>query len=356
MRATSCLFLLAALAACHKAHPAAGPAAGPVAPAQIALRPPDRIDDAVSVWRCGEAFFKQERWQAEESVLFLGEPETFQGFDLACMYFLQYPDLQPAVQFSCAIRVRTAESRLKYALSHPDRYVRLQALVLLMRVRAPSSVCKQFVALTGLRTSETDSRARALLEELGSCFAPSVLLQRMKSIRSACDAEWLCMAVGMLGIREALPYLTEAAEADLMPDNLAAERAIERFEGVEADRALAATVAAWHYSVSMHAAEALLKRSPDLLHDTLRSSPAPESLDYFQGLYLARLNDPSAVPILCRTVGKVGIIDDEMFQHIGRLAAEEHRAIVENLPTLVRPEQRAMAEGALAAFTERIKK
>ena len=111
---------------------------------------------------------------------------------------------------------------------------------------------------------------------------------------------------------------------------------------------------AWRFNASLAAASALFTRSPELLRSTLLSADPPKNMLCWKGVYLATLEDPRAVPILCETVPKRFMMDDSMFDAIERLAQPEHLPAVAALLASVREEQRERAARAVAAVRARL--
>jgi hypothetical protein len=108
------------------------------------------------------------------------------------------------------------------------------------------------------------------------------------------------------------------------------------------------------YNADERAATALLRRNRQLLRQTLHENDPPAAAQYLKGLFLARCDDPEAVPILRHCVGKYQISDKEMFRQIARLARREDLPIVTALPAHVRADQLPAAMQAVEAVRQRL--
>jgi len=259
-------------------------------------------------------------------------------------HFLDDPCLKSAVQFGCVRSPHPFEDRLEESLAKEPGIFRLPALVLLMRVHAPASVELQWRILQDLR-DQAEPGAAALLDDLASPFSEAAIHYALEAAPPGDPyqddpiLEWNARAAGVLRYRRALPALVRLSRSSHLQGSLAAERSLEDFDGTDGDQALAQCLLGWQYDASLRAGRALLDRNKALLVDVLRSTLVPERFRYWQGIFLARAGDPSALPILCETVPRVSSIDREMFDQIEALAGEGDLPLLRTLPTLVRPDQ-----------------
>jgi hypothetical protein len=314
----------------------------------------DPVVDAIQVWRLGEKYLP-----ADDSDPWV-EPPSFDRVDGATRGFLEHPSLNSAVQFSCAVHRKPYESALEAALKEARPELRLQALVVLLRVKAPRSVDLQWKALRELDLN--DERAQALIAELKKEFDSEKLQAGLKKNPPAdryeddLKLEWTIRAAGVSTADATLERLKELSRSDNLGVSLAAQASLQDFPGKAGDEALIYCLLGWKYDAYVRAANALLKRNPALLNEALTSHVAPDDCRYHQGLFLARCNNSDAVPILCDKVGMISMIDGEMFDHIGRLAKEDHWPLVKSLASQVRPDQRDKAEQIVKTVRERLKK
>jgi hypothetical protein len=324
----------------------------------------DPLTDAVRVWRRGVDSFDGNAPSPRGSGRTGGHGLVlFTGIDLQTRDFLRHPNLKPVVQFSCARVATPYEDALEEVLAGGTPEVRLQALAVLMRLRAPSSVALQWKVLNELRLLDDRPAWQPLLVEWASCFEPGPLMKKVREVppqdrydNSAATRPylWSIRALGVIGHREALPRLAELSRSDHLYTSLAAERSIEDFTGPEAERALVECLLGWQYDAYVRAGHALLDRNRDLLRAALRSADPPEGRRYWQGIFLARCDDPAAVPILCQAAPNVALVDREIFAHIARLGQAEHRTMIESLLRRVRKDQRELAEKTVSEYLRRI--
>lgn len=312
---------------------------------------------AARVWRLGPDAIERPD---QSGLIRDDDGRPFTGIDVRTLWFLGYPSLRPAVQFSCTGTDHPYEDALVAALESGSPAMRLQALTVLMRVRAPSSVPLQWRTLQALDVPDASPGTRALPEALRLEFSPDWLLPAIAAPppadRYADDRRlaWAIRAAGATRLHAALRRLRTLSRGENLDASLAAEASLEEFEGAAGDEALVDCLLGWQYDAYARAGYALLKRNPELLRATLRSASAPAKDRYQQALLLAKLEDPAAVPILCETVEKIAVVDDEMFDAIARLARREHLSSVEALPTHVREEQREQAEAVRTAVRARL--
>ncbi|MCH5372663.1 MAG: hypothetical protein JJ992_01700 [Planctomycetes bacterium] len=318
--------------------------------------------DALGVWRRGGDYFPNNVVYADDGRGAVdGGDAPFVRIDRRTGRFLKHPHTKPAVQFGCAVIATPYEDALEQALLQGSDETKLQALVVLMRLRASHSVPEQWKTLQYLQQRDDRPEWQPLLVELESCFAPERLMKaaallppKDDYLRPSAEYEWTLRALGVIAHRPALPRLTELSRHANLHTSLAAERSLEDFTGEEANDALESCLLGWRYDAYLRAAHALLKRDPDRLHRVLRDAKAPEEARYQVGLSLARFDDPAAVPILCEQVPRIAIKDAAMFQQISRLGLPEHREMIDSLPRRVREEQRPLAEQAVKQYHERL--
>ena len=338
---------------------------------------------AIQVWRLGSRWFdvpaapappsshvageiveegelEDEEIEEGEEVLVAPTHTVFRGLDRHSASFLRPPVYaQGAVQFSCAVTAWPDEAHHVNALSDEDPLVRLQALVVLMKVRAPRSIEAQWQTLQGLDALPDEPGAARLLGELFAAFAYPALRPHLARTPPESDydddhaQQWAARAAGLLQQWDALPRLRVLSGSMNLGTSLAAERALVMFPGPEADQALRHCVVVGRYNAWIHAASALFRRDPRLLEETLLHDD-PQGARYQVAIFLGRLGNPLCVPMLCEEVARVNRIDEEMFALIEALAEDTHRALVRALPARVRPDQRDRAEAVRAAVLRRL--
>jgi len=347
----------------------------------------DLVADALQVWRRGANYFNKPPVQpspgqhVEELVKLPEDPvanfdsshkklEVFLGFTADTEAFLNAPHLAPGVQFSCAVGIRPVEPALIKAMKEsPDPEIQVQALVLLLRVQSPSTVESQWATLQKLKALDRGSRWKELLSEMERVFDPNVLQARLadwsppKLVKEMdrygdlpAATVWAMRAAGLMQCKELLPKLKEWSINNHLDTSLEAERSLENFTpGPDADKALAYCVKGWQYNAAEKAAHTLLMRNPKLITETLLSMKPPGQSLYAYGLLLGQCGDPSAVPILCKTVKDISIVDGSMFHFIEKLAQPEHLDLIKALPNLVRPNQKPTADRVLKNVLNRLK-
>jgi hypothetical protein len=368
---------------------------------------PNPIVDAVQVWRLGEAYFTAgQRMTKEEAKAFDDameramknavvnpdgsisvpatepitvprrseiSPREFKQIDGPdTIPFLDGNSLKPVVQFSCARQSSAYEDALEVALENKDPEIRVQALAVLLRCKAAHSAAEQWKTLQDLKKVDKGPLWSTLLEEMETHFDARRLTEALKapppeegfysdsSLNGILERErqqnlyyWHVRATGARKLKEQLPRLAELSLSRGIYISLAAEKSLEDFEGNDGDQALARCLLGWRYNAYVHAADALLKRNKKLLENSLLQAAVPDDCRYIQGIYLAKCDNPEAVPILCETVGKVHIIDGSMFAEIARLATHAQQKVIVDLPSHVRPEQKARAEEIVKNYTAR---
>jgi hypothetical protein len=280
-----------------------------------------------------------------------GELGGFTGLeDGAARRFLESRDYKPAVQFGCGRSPHDFEESLEGELKAGTGESRLQALLLLLRARAPASVDLQWKALQELRR---DPAAGKLLGGLETQFSEEFVLGALEMAppenRYSRDPllEWYVRAAGVARILRALPTLVRLSRSGHLGTSLAAERSLEDFEGDAGDQALVQCLLGWQYDAYVRAGKALLGRNKGLLVEKLLGTLVPESCRYWQAILLARADEAESVPLLCETVTSVGLIDREMFDHIERLAREQDLPQVRLLAGRAREAQQERAAQVL---------
>ena len=322
----------------------------------------DPLRDAEGVWRHGKDFFDEDSVTMMLSISDdCDQQVAFSGIDLRTGSALAWPAVSEVVQFGCTGTYAPYEASLEAALRKGTPELKLQALAILMRLRAPSSVPLQQKVLAELRELKTRPGWRPLLEELAHCFDPDRLMRIVTQDPPAdrySSTErsylWSIRALGAIRHNAALPRLIVLSRSGQLYTSLAAERSIEDFCGEAAEQALVQCMLGWQYDAYKRAAYALLKRNKQLLQDTLLAATPPKRCRYQKALFLARCDDSASVPLLCAEVGSYQLIDGEMFDHIARLALRDHRELIERLPELVRADQRDRARSTVVKYLKRI--
>ncbi|MBL8736696.1 MAG: hypothetical protein JNL12_09740 [Planctomycetes bacterium] len=275
---------------------------------------------------------------------------------VALREFLESPEVADAVLSGCGEPPYPMEERLVSILDRGHDDERALALSVLVRVRAPRHIVRQWQSLHDLEQRHgADSAWSPLLAALREPFAPNQLGAVLRRERILdCVHPWAIRAVGVTGCRQLLPRVAVWARHADWSVAEAAETSLDEFTGLEADQALADCLVAFG-AVAGWAGHDLLRRDPALLTRTLLAAEVPASEQDRVGLLLARLEHPAAVPHLCASVGSRAIIGREMFDAIERLATADHWPLVEALPNSVRPEQRERATAVVTAVRARLK-
>jgi len=359
-------------------------------PATLGAEGSEAVTDAIQVWRRGGVYITSAPVRAKSAKAVQAEPteevedveeveelegpddiedaeaavpQVFRGMDERTGRYLTPPVyVQSAVQFSCGVSVNADEWWHTEALTSEDPLVRLQALVVLMKVKAPRTVAKQWQVLQGLDDLSPRPGLARLLGELHAAFEYPAL--KTDLLRSPPKGEyghdhaqqWALRAAGAARCWDALARLRDLSTNDNLDTSLAAERSLADFKGRAAEEALAHCVLGWRYNAWIRAAATLSRRDPVLLERTLLEAEIPQGARYQAAVFLGRLGNPRAVPMLCADVGGIALIDGEMFDLIESLAGPEHRALVEALPDGVREEQRERAEAVRASVLRRLAK
>jgi hypothetical protein len=363
---------LLAVAGCGSGAPAADPSAAGLHD--------DPVLRAVAVWENGAEgipppppplsppeeeqadLVRPEEAAVEEptSVVAADDEAPFRDFDPRVRRFLVSPYVDDAVQFSCVSQPFVDEDWVTAGLDDKDPEVRLRALVVMVRARAPRTVDRQWAVLDELRTGPRAVEFAQVTTRVETAFAPAALDRTLAEpppgteYSTPAAYQWALRAAGVTRHRDALARLAELSRADQLDVSLAAERSLEDFTGPEADAALARCVDGWQYNAAMKAAGALLKRDPERLRATLLASEPPVGQVYWKGIFLAHLEDRRGVPILCEEVPGLRRSDASMFDAIERLAGPEDLESVEALPGRVRDDQRPRAEEVVAAVRLRL--
>jgi hypothetical protein len=351
-------------------------ACGSGLPDETATASWQRIDEAARVWRKGAdawepppaapeaAMADSEVEEAEEVEPVPGESrrdreakERFERLDERAAWFLRTPYVVSAVQFSCAVSGSWGEDRITAALRGDDLALRLLALTILVRVKAPRTVEEQWATLEDCEALRGHDDLAWLLSEIRRAFSEGTLRATLaaeppkEQYGGAYPMEWACRAAGVRRHAALLPRLVELSRCDHLHVSLAAQRSLEDFPGREGDEALVACVLGWQYDAYRRSADALLGRNPALLEETLLAATAPDGCVYWQGVFLGRLGSPRAVPYLCQELPRYHIIDREMFDLVEALASAEHLDLIDALPGRARDDQQKRA----AAVREKVR-
>lgn len=280
---------------------------------------------------------------------------------LALRHFLASPFVDSAVPLGFLDTQLAMENRLVALLDSGHDEDRGLALAVLVRVRAPRHIVRQWRVIGELdQRHGSDPAWTPLLVALREPFLPdrleAALLPPPPSAPygSHGPSEWAARAVGVTECGSLLPQLAVRSRSANVFAAQAALCSLEEMRGPDADRALAGCLLAWGPG-SEQAARALWSRDPALLARTLLAAEVPAANRYFVGRLLADLEQPAAVPHLCATVGTMSRVDRGMFDAIERLATVDHWPLVEALPNTVRAEQQERAAAVVAAVRARLK-
>lgn len=262
--------------------------------------------------------------------------------------FLHRPLTKPAADSEIESPLTGHEDELERMLREGTIPLRAQALGILFKIKAPSSLGAQWRAIQDLR------RACPALEKplsrMAEAFEPKSI---MTALMRRLPDSWEIRAAGAIDLREALPRLGELTGNPHRERAMVALRSIEDFDGPEAEAELARCILHWnYYDVYSRGGEVLFRRNKDLLLEVLLAE-APEYSRWWQGLMLGRLGRVEAVPHLVSEVNELHTMDAEMFQHLERLAGPEHRDLILELPERVRPDQRRRAEEVVRSYLAR---
>ena len=273
----------------------------------------------------------------------------FTGFNGLSLAFLQHPLTQSAAGSEIESSLTGYEKELERMLREGTIPLRAQALGILFKVKAPSSLGVQWRAIQDMR--RVCPALEKPLSRMAEAFEPASI---MAALRSPRPHPWEIRAAAAIGLREALPRLGELTGDPDRERAMVALRSIEDFEGREAEAELARCVLHWnYYTVYSRGGQVLSRRNKDLLLEVLLAGGVPEHCRWWQGLMLGRLGRSEAVPLLVSEVNELHTMDSEMFQHLDRLASPEHRELILELPEKVRPDQRGRAEEIVRSYLAR---
>ena len=363
---------LAAACGSRGVAPAALPA---VALPPVTLPPASpTLDLAVRILREGAAALPQDEPAIEPEVL--TPPDDLAAFEaaevgeheptsltqsarlgpVALREFLYSPIVGSAVLSGCGASPCPMEERLVAILDRGHDEERALALAVLVHVRAPRHILRQWQVLHELdHRHGTDPAWSPLLAALREPFAPDQLEAVLRGERIIDRLHpWAIRAVGVTGCRQLLPRVAVWAGSAEVRIAQAAEHSLDEFPGPDADQALAECVRRFG-PVAGWAGHDLLRRDPVLLIRTLLAAEVPASERSLVGQLLAKLEHPAAVPHLCASVGGTAIVDRAMFDAIERLATVDHWPLVAALPSTVRAEQQERATAVVAAVRARLK-
>lgn len=400
------------LAACNRTKPIEVQGEPPI-PAQLEPAPELRLPvcpgapgsnlltDAVQVWFEGAAYIaRAEDYDFQE-------PKTqsfFAGITWETEWFLESPRVLPPVRLGCAECMMHEEATWEDALDSRNPLLRLQALVLLISVRASRSIRDQWRVLNELEQTLEDPLAQSLLASIRAEFRverlrpllelkePKLRARVFRSARSLPDLSvlreeqpsppirkdaywWALRAVGVAKVHRLIPYLATAATSKPEQSRYAAVLSLEELGGDAADAALMQCVLAWQSSGSEKAARVLLERNPELLERNLLSPmAAPESerlqdrATHLRALFLGRLGNPTSTTDLCeQLIMDPGVASEwylgrharirvraEMFDLVEKLATEDHRMLIDSLPDHVAEANQERAEEVRQNVFERL--
>jgi len=327
---------------CATAFVIAGVIALPSAAASSRFDParPRVRRDAVQLLVLGPEYLEGVELQGEES----DGPPAFDGLDTQVYSFLRYPLVQPAVWFGCGRYPADREARFVEALGGTNDRHALQALAILMHVRAPRYVPEQWQTL--LRLRKAHPRWASTLRRFFAAFAEENLLHAIGQNPStdpfARDyaLNWAIRAVGVTQRAKALPRLAELCAGDSVRASLAAWRSIGDFTGHASNTALATCVTGWPDNAGQRALDTLIDRDPDLARRTLVVMPLPPGRIDGYASRLSSLADTSAVPRLIEAFGAAGQAQGDVLQALELHAQPEHRPLLRTLLRDMTPQQR----------------
>ena len=238
----------------------------PALPARWTPSVTDPLVNATQVWRLGVGYFPlDDDEELQPPVEATPDEIVFAGINASTGSFLRYtPLLKPAVWFSCNRCISSDESALEKALTDGPPELKLQALAILMKVRAPGSVESQRKALGELSDRNDRPSWNDLLSEMDRCFSAAsihaALKQQVTVGRYETDngLSWSIQAAGIIQLKTALPQLAQLSVADNIDISLAAERSLEEFHGAEADAALKTCLLGWQYDAWIRAGRGAL--------------------------------------------------------------------------------------------------
>ena len=266
--------------------------------------------------------------------------------------------LKPVIQFSCVIPLTKKEDALEVDLMGKDNTKKLRALNKLLNLSAPSSVPLQYKAFLELKDQyeghDSIKRAKQAFNKKRIISVIEKMPPKEKFSADHLEFYWCIRAVGVLKMEESIPRLLRLSQADNLYTHLAAERSIEDFKGKKAEDALISVISYWRYDSFKRAANTMLKRNPALLSRELEKMTPPASYRHYYGLFLARCNNPQAIPHLCATVKDINRMDVEMFNHIARLGRRSDKQLILTLLKIVRTDQKDLAIKCINLYMKRI--
>lgn len=355
--------LVALLSACSREAPAPAIAASPAIADGLALALRIQRDGAGAL---PEAERKPQIVDGQEVWVFGGDESQLGGGPslFACVeitagglqQFLAHGRVADAVQFSCGSTEKPTEGLLEAALTNGSDTDAILALTTLVHRRAPRSFDDQWTTFCRLdHLHRAKPGWKDVLAAIRTQFEPATVDAHLaKHGPSGMPSQWFLRAAGLLRLTHQIPLLVQLSRGTNLDVSLAAERALEDFPSKVGDDALVQCLLGWQYDAFVRAANALARRNPKLLDETVAEVEVPSRNRYSIGLALAKAHRPSAVPHLCASVGEIQIVDGDMFDAIQRLATDAHWPLVEALPANVREEQRARAEAVVAAVKQRL--
>lgn len=329
----------------------------PGLPSGIDVEREDPVLDAARVWRLGHEYLEGPR----------ATDAKFAGVNVNCAsLFLTGTHFRPVVQFSCAVSPAETEDALTACVEKSeDPLERLQALVVLVKAEAPSSVEHQWQALQALKKLDAKEKGKlwtVLLEEIEARFSDERILKTIGQDPPADQYDsdnrayyWAIRAAGVRHSEAALERVKVLSRSVNLYASLAAEKSLGEYPGKAGDEGLAYCLTGWRYNAANKAGFRLAQRNPQMLVQTLTAAKIPEDFRWQAGLLYAMCDRAEAVPLLCASVGGRAIIDRDMFDQIARLTTKEQLDLVVALPDKVRPEQREKAQATLAKVRERLK-
>lgn len=343
----------------------------PEAVPAVVLPEPPALDLAVRILLEGAAALPEDdpamemRSLGGEQEVGAHEPTSLAQADRlgpsALRHFLTWPRVDDAVQFSCAVIRSPMEELLVTLLGSGHDEDRALALAVLVRLRAPRHIVRQWQVLQDLdQRHGRDPIWAPLLAALHEPFALGQLeavLRReppTSHYTSHLASEWALRAVGVTGCRQLLPRVVVWARGENLQAALAAAASLAEFAGPDADQALADCLLGFGHAAEW-AGHDLKRRDPALLIRSLLGAEVPADERWLVGQLLAEVEHPAAVPHLCASVGSRAIVDRAMFTAIERLATVDHWPLVEALPNTVRAEQRERATAVVTAVRARLK-
>ncbi len=259
----------------------------------------------------------------------------FEGLSLLTLNLISSHDFKPVVEFYLPRNrsnqedaLKAYEGALEDALQKASPRIQIQALAILLRIRAPASVHLQCEAIQRLKRLKIGGEWASVLSIMETRFFPEGVMKEIQADPAAFsylekhEYFWSLRAAGVLQLWAALPRLKELSVSDDLDTALVAERSLEDFEGSQGDQALVHCLLGWKYDVFVRAANALLKRNKVLLSQTLSNTVAPRDWRYWQGIFLARCEHPAAVHLLCSSP-RVAIMERGLYEQIRRLASKK---------------------------------